>query len=90
MGPIANNLEPRPFPNHKGSIYSPSIPGPILDMGRYNNLVHNNFGGDNTLGNRKPGALSIPGVGVKWNQNTRNQDHDSSRARQRLIRLIEK
>jgi hypothetical protein len=87
MGPIANNLEPRPFPNHKGSIYSPSIPGPILDMGRYNNLAHNNFGGDNTLGNRKTEALSIP-VGVKRNQNTRNQDRDSSRARQTLIRLI--
>ena len=65
MGRIANSLESRPFPNHRGSIYSPSVPGPILDMGYYNNIAHSNWKGDNTLGNRQPGALSIPGVGVK-------------------------
>jgi hypothetical protein len=65
MGRIANSLESRPFANHKGSIYSPSVPGPILDMGRYNNLAHSNWEGDNILGNRQLGALSISGVAVK-------------------------
>ena len=57
MGRIANSLESRPFPNHGGSIYSPSGLGPIRDKERCNNnLAHNNSVGDNTLGNKQPGA----------------------------------
>jgi hypothetical protein len=65
MGRIANSPESRPFPNHRGSIYSPSGLRPILDMGYYNSIAHSNWAGDTTLGSRQPGALSRPGVGVK-------------------------
>jgi hypothetical protein len=66
MGRIANSLESRPFPNHRGSIYSPNGLAPILDKERCNNnLAHSNWVGDNTLGSRQPGALSILGVGIK-------------------------
>jgi len=90
MGCIVNSLEPRPFPNHRGSTFVPSGQGPKLDQdNRKSNLAHSNWVGDNTLGNKQQGGLPIP---VGEQQQPRN-GHGHGRGfctRLRLTRLIEK
>ncbi len=82
---IPNSLESRLFPSRGASTSPPSSQGPKLGKA-HNNPQGSTWVVDNTLGNKKEGALPRTVAAQKRFRNDRDEIH----ARPRPIRLKEK